>query len=204
MNKKTLIIAIFAIILIWLGTAIFINSTYNFTSHPVVEDSLAVDNSNVAKSSNKTADIGFEMLGKINFIGKKVGDHVSVGEVLAKIDDADLLTQYAQAESGISIAQADLAALKNSLKVEKLKLQYLKKSHAKLIQEHQVNYVKNNILAQEARMSQAQAMATSMNVQLGKAAIRAPFDGTITRQSIDLGEIVSPNVSVISILADNN
>jgi len=202
MSKKMTLIYSLIIIIIGLGVAVFIN--FNYANKPAANISLETNKAAEVKNTDRTSDISFERGGKIIFIAKKVGDRVTAGEVLAKIDNADFLVQSAQASSGVSVAQADLASLQNSLKAEKLKLQYLKLSHAKKIQQQQVDLIENNINAQEARILQARDAVANANAQLDKATITAPFDGIITRQSIELGEIVNPNVPIITILAGNN
>lgn len=200
MSKKTIAIFSFIIIAIGAGSIAFIN--LSVAKHPVVNASLIKDEVKSIPNTDKESSLGFERSGKINFIAKKIGDSILAGEVLAKIDDSDAKTQYAQAKAGVSIAQADLASLQDSLAKEKLKLKDLD-SNAKKIQKKQVSSVESNIVAQQARVNQAMDNLANAKNQLDKCVIKAPFDGKITRQSIELGEIVNPNVSVITIVKNN-
>lgn len=60
------------------------------------------------------------------------------------------------------------------------------------------------IAAQEAQVKQAQANLESAQAQMSKAVIRAPIPGVITRQDVKVGEIVSANSPLISIISAGN
>lgn len=202
MSKKIIIIYSFVVIAVGIGTTLFIN--FNFANHSDVSASLSLNNSKEPESVEKTSDLGFEKSGKIMYVAKKIGDHVAEGEVLAKIDSADVLAQCNQARAGVLVAQGDLAALQNLLKKENLKLKSKGlSSNDKKIQKKQIASVENNIDSQRARVLQAQNYEKIANLQLDKTIIKAPFEGIISRQDIELGEVVNPNVSVITITSAN-
>lgn len=201
MSKKVILIYSLVVIAIGIGGAVFIN--LNYANHPIVHPALESNDSGVIKNTDRTADIGFVKYGTVNYVAKKIGDQVAAGEVLAKINSADVAAQYAQAQNGVTITQANLAALQDLLKGEELKVNTVQ-SDAKKIQKKQVAATKDDIAAQMAVVLQAQNNVKNLAAQLGNDAIVAPFDGTITRQNIELGEVVSPNVSVITISAENN
>jgi len=200
MSKKTIIILSLLIVAVGIGAIAFIN--FSVAKRPVNEISLDSSGAKETVKADKNSNLGFERTGKITFIGEKIGDSVSEGEVLAKIDSADILAQYNQARAGVLVAQGDLAALQNLLKIEKLKLKAKGLSfNDKKIQKKQIDSVENNIISQEARVLQAQDNAKNASAQLDKNAIIAPFAGIITRLDIALGEVVNPNVSIITIQA---
>ena len=188
------------IIAIGVGAALFIN--FSLAKRPMASASLESAAVKGNAKVEKKSDLGFERSGRITYVAKKVGESVAEGEILAKIDDTEVLAQYAQAQSGVVVAQADLASLNNSLAKEKLKAKDLGSIDEK-IQKKQVAFVENNIVAQKARILQAQDNVKNASIQLGKTVIKAPFAGTITRFDISLGEIVNPNVSVVTIEENN-
>ncbi len=201
MNKKTIIISSAAIIAVGIGAATYIN--FSVAKRPLANASLDVNGTKEVVSADKKSDLGFERSGKITFIVKKIGDSVAEGEVLAKIDDAEAKTQYAQARAGVLVAQADLASLENLLKKAKLELKGLGSNDRK-IQNKQIDSAENNVDSQRARVLQATENSANVKNQLDKCVLKAPFAGTITRQDMALGEIVNPNVSVITIAQSNN
>lgn len=59
-----------------------------------------------------------------------------------------------------------------------------------------------SILAQEAKISAVRATIANYKTQIEKGILRAPFSGVITKQDAKLGQIVSPNVSIIRMIGD--
>lgn len=59
----------------------------------------------------------------------------------------------------------------------------------------------NTISAQEAVVAQAQASVRSFEAEVEKTLLRTPIAGTVTKQDVKLGEIVSPNVPLVSIIS---
>jgi HlyD family secretion protein len=60
------------------------------------------------------------------------------------------------------------------------------------------------LASQEARIEQMQAQVDLYEAQMRKTKIYAPISGTITAQDAKVGEIVSPNVSLISIISEGD
>ncbi len=60
------------------------------------------------------------------------------------------------------------------------------------------------IRAQEARVLQAEAQVVSAEVQLSKMTLRSPQNGIVTRQDVNVGEIVTPGKIVVSIISDSD
>ncbi len=200
MHKK--IIIIYALILAIAGSiaVLFINS--NLVNHFPSEASLGLPpTANFDEISSKKSDLGFGTSGKVVSISKKVGDSVKAGDILARIDNTGALAQYEQAQSGVSAAQSNLAALQNALKTQELKLKGLRSNDRK-IQNQQIKLAQNSVDAQSAAVQQAMDNLNNVKSQLDKYVIKAPFDGIITRQDIELGEIVNPNVPVIVLEAE--
>lgn len=59
-----------------------------------------------------------------------------------------------------------------------------------------------DIVAQEAQVKVAEADLASAQAQLRKTAIIAPFDGTVTKMDIKIGEIISPSDTSIAMIGD--
>jgi RND family efflux transporter MFP subunit len=59
-----------------------------------------------------------------------------------------------------------------------------------------------DIDAQTAQVEQAKANAETIQVKIDKASLVAPFGGIITMQTAKVGEIASPGIPVVSLLAD--
>lgn len=60
-----------------------------------------------------------------------------------------------------------------------------------------------DIAQQQAQVAAAEANVDAANAQLAKAALRAPFSGTITVNNAHLGAIASPSAPIISMISDS-
>ncbi len=60
------------------------------------------------------------------------------------------------------------------------------------------------ISAQEAQVSQAAAKVENIQTQIEKTILRSPIAGTIVRQDAKIGEIVSGNANIISVISEND
>ncbi|MBS3903438.1 MAG: efflux RND transporter periplasmic adaptor subunit [Anaplasmataceae bacterium] len=59
------------------------------------------------------------------------------------------------------------------------------------------------LAAQEAVVKQARAKSQAIRAQIEKLVLRAPFAGTITLLEAKIGEIVSPNITIVSLISEN-
>lgn len=114
-------------------------------------------------------------------------------------------TNINSAISSLSTAEEKLRAAYSSLTLEKNQL-ILTKSDATLedidTQEAQIRQAEANITSQEAKKRQAEAGVRSSQAQLTKATIKSPINGTVTVQDAKIGEIVSANTQLITIISD--
>lgn len=60
------------------------------------------------------------------------------------------------------------------------------------------------INAQTAQVAQAQAQIEVIQAQIQKTILRSPIKGTVTKQDAKVGQIVSPNVVVTSVISQDN
>lgn len=103
-----------------------------------------------------------------------------------------IAVQKATNDSAITTAQTSVNSAANALTSAEAELT-LKQSGATAEQ----------ITAQEAAVAQADANLQSINAQLAKTFLYAPIGGVVTRQDAKVGQIVSANVSVISLISES-
>ena len=88
------------IIIITIAGFLYINSLNNADKLPY---------SGVVEAT--TYNLGFEMPGKIQQIATREGNHVKKGDLLARLNDAELLANLKQSESALEASSAELANL---------------------------------------------------------------------------------------------
>jgi RND family efflux transporter MFP subunit len=128
-----------------------------------------------------------------------IGDHVHAGQLLAVLDTPDLDQQLAQARATLAQTKATLAQMTAN------------QQYAHLTADRQDTLVAQNLVAQQdADQARTQAAVSDATVRAGQAnivaqrdAVRqfefmvsfaqviAPFDGTITQRTIDVGSLVN-------------
>lgn len=69
-------------------------------------------------------------------------------------------------------------------------------------QEAQVKQAEATVSSQEAQLKYAEANGRNIQVQIARTILKAPINGLITKQEAKVGEIVSPNVNVVSIISE--
>lgn len=124
-----------------------------------------------------------ETSGKVVAILFKEGETVQKGQVLVKLNDADL--------------QAQLQKVTNQLELAQLKLSRLKK----LITLNGVSQEEMDI--QENEIKSFTADKALLNAQLAKTSITAPFSGVVGLKNISEGSFVSPQTPVVSLVQLN-
>ena len=69
-------------------------------------------------------------------------------------------------------------------------------------QESKIKQAQANIASQEAEIKQTRANKENYEAQISKMAIKSPIDGLITKQDAKVGEIVSANVIIVSLISN--
>ena len=113
--------------------------------------------------------------------------------------------QKAMSENSISTAESQESTAKNALATARDQLALKQAGYTPEQikgQEAQVRQAQANISSQKAMISQAAANAQSIQARIDKSILKAPLSGVITKQETKVGEIVSPNVVIVSLISE--
>lgn len=132
-------------------------------------------------AANETATIRPEMGGLIRSIHFEEGQRVKKGDLLAKIDDAELQAQLAQNKSRHELARLNL-------------------ERADTLRQTQSNTQADADRAR-SEFSVTQAEIDLLRVRLARTEIRAPFDGVVGARTLSPGDYVNTQ-AVITTLND--
>jgi len=94
-------------------------------------------------------------------------------------------------------AFGNVSALEQNIKAQKLLVQKSQDELALLL----AGSTKEAIAAQAAKVKSAQASVSNCLAQIEKGIIRAPFDGVITKKDIKVGDIITANTPVITLMS---
>lgn len=131
-----------------------------------------------------------EVSGRIKQLFVKAGQQVSRNELLLTLDDTELLTERAAAETQITAARARLAKAERDLA----------RQHALLTNDLTTREAFDNTLTEldlaRAEFERAQRLLQTVDDRLGKIRILAPFAGTVLNVMVTEGQVVSGATSV--------
>src|SRR2546428_118828 len=123
--------------------------------------------------AQRKAAVASKGTGRLVYLGVVEGDRVRTGQVIARIEDADVKAQLAQAEANVQLSRAELHDAERSLARERFLSDSGASSQASLdAAEARYQRVKAGIAAAEAAVQAAQ-------VALENNVIRAPLDGRV-------------------------
>jgi RND family efflux transporter MFP subunit len=136
--------------------------------------------------AQRKAAVASKGTGRLVYLGVVEGDRVRAGQVIARLEDADVRAQLAQARANLQLSQADFHNVEQSL------------ARARALRDSDytspagVDSAEARYLQVKSGIAVAQAMVQGAEVALENTVIRAPFDGTVLTKNADVGEVVAP------------
>src|SRR5258705_3317140 len=136
--------------------------------------------------AQRKAAVASKGTGRLVYLGVVEGDRVRAGQVIARIEDADVQAELARAQANLALSRAELLDAERSLARERTLMDSNFTSQA--------SYDAAEARYQRVRagIAVAQAALQSAQVALENTVIRAPFDGTVLTKNADVGEVVAP------------
>ena len=150
-----------------------------------------------------SVDVGSQISGKITKINVDFNDHVSVGQVLAEIDTAQLQSRVEQSKAQVNAADASVQLAKATQAQTKAQYQRsLDLSQKGLISSKDLDAAKADADRAAASITSATAQATlaraslkDVQTQLSYAVIRSPIDGIVLSRLVEPGQTVAASMS---------
>jgi RND family efflux transporter MFP subunit len=150
--------------------------------------------------AQRKAAVASKVTGRIVSLSVEEGNRVKKGEIIARLENEDVLASKKQAEANLNVARYNLEQVKAELDDAMLSFNRMKDLYK------QGFVSKANYDAAEARYKKAIAAveAAEASVKAGTAAlkaaevaleytlIRAPFDAVVLTKNADIGDIVTP------------
>ncbi len=170
-----------------LSAAVDVETTTATLTSPSQANSVLAANGYVV--AQRKAAVASKGTGRLVFLGVEEGDKVRKGEIIARLDDQDMVAALAKAKADLGVARADSFGTRNTLeRTRKLFTSNLASQADLDAAESQYLKVRANIISARAAVAQA-------DVAMEYTRIRAPFDGTVLTKDADVGEIVAPFAS---------
>ncbi|MDQ4139546.1 MAG: efflux RND transporter periplasmic adaptor subunit, partial [Bacteroidota bacterium] len=133
--------------------------------------------------ANEEVQIRGQVSGLIRSISFKEGSNVKAGQVLLKIDDAELRAQLAQAQTRQSLAAENAERA------------------AQLFKKEAISREEYDIATADYKTLQSQTQL--IQAQLAKTTITAPFSGRIGLRNVSVGDYLTPETIVANLVSSD-
>jgi RND family efflux transporter MFP subunit len=143
--------------------------------------------------ANRQSDIGFELAGQLREVQVDEGDNVSRSQTLASLSidrlaarRAEVQAQLAQTRAQVKLARSTLARVEDALTFRG-------------VSQQEVDEARNGLATAEAAAAAALARRDSIDVDIDKSLLTAPFDAVVTARHADEGQVLQPGQPVLSL-----
>jgi HlyD family secretion protein len=150
------------------------------------------------------ASVSAKTAGRLAFLGVSEGSFVRQGDVIARLDNADLQAAQAQAEANVAAAEAsfiEAGSDRDQLVRDANRFRDIRAQNPNLVSQQELDLAQSRASQGEARLKAAEARkrVADAGLRLARAndentIIRAPFTGTVLRKDAEVGEVVAPSV----------
>jgi RND family efflux transporter MFP subunit len=156
----------------------------------------------------QTVDVVPRTGGRLVSVNVQLGDRVRRNQLLAKIEDFEIVEQVKQAEASLEVAKATIRQRDADLKVAELNFERSKNLFGRqLLAKQALDDAESRYLAAQAQLdlSRAQSTQTSarleeLQINLANTNIISPVDGFVGRRNADPGAWVSQQAPVVSVV----
>jgi len=136
--------------------------------------------------ARRQAVVSAKIQGRLAELDVDEGSSVTAGQVIARLDNADLQAQIEVARAGVQQATADLTEKQRQLRL----MQTL--ANDGVVSQDQLQSAMSRVSLAEAALSQSKATLSVAEANLQNTIIRAPFSGVVVKKMAEVGESVAP------------
>jgi RND family efflux transporter MFP subunit len=146
--------------------------------------------------------------GRLLSVNVQLGDRVRRGQVLAKVEDREIVEQVRAAEASQEVAKATIRQREADLNVAKLNFDRSKNLYERqLLAKQALDDAESRHLAAVAQLdlSTAQLSANAarleeLKINLQHTSVTSPVDGFVASRTVDPGAMVNTNTSIASVV----
>src|ERR1043165_267585 len=179
-----LLIAIGLVLKHWLDPGVAVQlATATFTSPSQANAVLTASGYVVARRKAAVASKG---TGTLVYLAVEEGDRVKKGQVIARLDDSDVMATLRRTRENLRVAEADLEEAKKNYQ----RMQAVIGTRAVSQADHDAAEARYKRVV--STIEAAKYGVREAEVAVENTRIVAPFDGTVLKKNADVGEIVAP------------
>jgi len=156
----------------------------------------------------QTVDVVPRTGGRLVSVNVRLGDRVSRGQLLGKVEDREIVEQVKQAEASLQVAMATIRQREADLKFAEINLERSRNLFERQLLPRQslddADARYSSSFAQldlsRAQLQQTQARLDELKINLANTEIRSPVNGFVGQRNFDVGAWVSTNAPVASVV----
>lgn len=158
-----------------------------------------------------TVDVVPRTAGRLQQVFVRLGDRVTKGQPIAKLEDSQIREQVNQAMANLQVNQATVTQRESDLKVAQTTLDRTQAAFdhgltaKQNLEDAQARY--NSAVAQvtvaKAQLAQTQARIDELKINLSNTEIVSPVDGFVGRRNLDPGAFAGTSTPIASVVAIN-
>lgn len=160
---------------------------------PIVKDITLTKDYPGHLTTEKTVNLVARVNGTLQSVSYAPGGRVKKGQLLFVIEPTLYNDKVAQAEAELKTAQAQLEYARNNYS----RMKEAVKSDA--VSQIQVLQSESSVTEGVAAVSNAEAALSTARTNLGYCYVRAPFDGTISKSTVDVGSYVGGSLQPVTL-----
>jgi RND family efflux transporter MFP subunit len=155
--------------------------------------------------AQRKAAVASKATGRLEWLGVREGSVVKAGEIIARLENKDVVAAMEQASANIKVAQANLEQGLTELRDAERALErsrdllarnfVAQASHDVAVARYEK--AKAAISGLQASIAVAQANYRASQVAVDQTLIRAPFDGVVLTKNANVGDVITPFSSAL-------
>ena len=155
-----------------------------------------------------TVDVVPRVAGRIEQVLVKLGDRVSRGQSVVKIEDRQIREQVNQVRANLEVNQATVVARENDAKVAQNNLDRARTSFERGLlsqaaledADSRYNSAVSQVVVAKAQLVSTQARLDELTVTLNDTNVVSPVDGFVGRRNLDSGAFAGANTPILSVV----
>ena len=158
--------------------------------------------------ADQTVDVAPKTGGRLERVTVQLGDRVRRNQVLAKIEDREIVEQVRQAEAALEVSKATIRQREADLKVTEVNFERSKNLYGRqLLAKQALDDAESRYLAAEAQLDlskaqqgQTESRLDELKINLQNTNVISPVDGFVSKRTMDPGAMVSQNIPIASVV----
>ena len=203
------IVGVVLLALLYVGFRLWLQSSVSVTSFTVTQaypsQSITQLNATGYVVAQRKAAVASKATGRLEWLGVREGSIVKSGQVLARLENQDVLATREQADANILLSKANLEQAQSELKESQRAFDRSRDLVAKRAvseashdsAQARLEKARAAVTGAEASIAVALANRHAAEVAVEQTQIRAPFDSVVLTKNANVGDVITPFSSAL-------